>query len=227
MLNWRELDAAEVQAAVRLGLDGDARYLPSGFLDTHQWLALQGSPGLQLTGGFERAQFRLAHAADAPAPLHFAIFSPEQLPARARTVNGLRSLLHGSGIADSAVGDIYLDERFVLALHAEQYLDELEVEADYAATPPALSFSEERLTSASLRADAVVSAAFRVSRAEAQKALQYGFVYADFAPIAKRTQDLHPGQRLVYRTKGSLDIVDSGVNPRSGRSWLLIRRLTI
>ncbi|MCB1218789.1 hypothetical protein KDL44_15505 [bacterium] len=227
MLNWRELEASEVLAAVQQGLDGDARYLPTGFLDTHQWQDLQDNAALQLTGGFERAQYRLAHAAGTPAPLHFAIFDPGQLPGNARTVNGLRSLLRGSGIADSAVGDIYLDERFVLALHSGQYLDELEVEADYAATPPALSFSEERLTSASLRADAVVSAAFRVSRAEAQKALQYGFVYADFAPIAKRTQDLHPGQRLVYRTRGSLDIVDSGVNPRSGRSWLLIRRLTV
>ncbi|MCB1186735.1 hypothetical protein KDL29_06160 [bacterium] len=226
MINWRELDAEEVRSCVQLGLQGDERYMPSGFLDTHQWLALTGIRGISLDGGFERAQYRLAHPEDSPAPLHFASIDPASLPGNARTVNGLRTMLRSSSLPDSAIGDIYLDDRFSLALSSQVFLDDAGIEADYAASPPALSLPEERLTAASLRADAVVSAAFRVSRAEAQKAIQYGFVFSDYTVIGKRTTDLQAGQRLVYRTKGSLDIVDSGFNPRSGRSWLLIRRLT-
>jgi hypothetical protein len=227
MLNWRELDAEEVELCVRKGLAGEAGLLPTGFLDTHQWLPLQDLPGISISGGFERAQFRMACLVDDAAEVpHFALIDPAALPANCRTVNGLRNLLKGSSLPDSAIGDIYLDDRFVLAIARDLNLDELGIEAEYRGLAPELALREERLTAASLRADAVISAAFRVSRAETQKAIQYGFVYSDFEPLHKRTQELKPGMRLVYRTRGSLDIMDSGINPRSGRSWLSIRRLT-
>ena len=226
MFNWAELEADEVARCVRRGLAGELGFLPTGFLDTHQWLELQTLPGILLAGGFEQAQFRLAHAETADSGIQFAIIDPATLPGNARTVAGLRTLLRTSPMPDAAVGDIYLDDRFVLAVCSGLTLESYDLDADYASLPPALALREERLTAASLRADAVVSAAFRVSRAEAQKAIQYGFVYCDFAAIGKRSQDLPVGARLVYRTRGSLDIVDAGINPRSGRSWLMIRRLT-
>ena len=226
MLNWRELDADEVELCVRRGMAGEKGFLPTGFLDTHQWIALEDIQGLIVDGGFQAAQYRIAHLDGTDCTLHYASIDQESLPRNARTVTGLRSLLRGTSIPDAAIGDIYLDDRFVLALVDGIFLDEFGIEAEYSGSAPAISLPEERLTSASLRADAVVSAAFRVSRAEAQKALKYGFVYCDFQPVAKRTQDFRAGNRIVYRSRGSLDIVDTGINPRSGRSWLLVRRLT-
>ncbi len=227
MLNWRELEADEAMHCVQRGLQGEAGFLPTGFLDTHQWIGLQDTPGLKLDGGFSKSQYRLAYSAEESSPVQFASVDPAGLPANVRTVSGLRSMLHSSMIADALVGDIYLDERFVLAVMADTDLERYGIEADYGLTAPAVSLAEERLTSASLRADAVVSAAFRVSRAEAQKALKYGFVYRDFEVVGRRTLEMSAGNRLVYRTKGSLDITDTGFNPRSGRSWLLVRRLTV
>lgn len=226
MLNWRELDADEVELCVRRGLAGESQFLPTGFLDTHQWIGLEEIAGLRIDGGFQQAQYRIACPGDLDSPLHYATIELESLPLNARTVTGLRAMLRGTSLPDAAVGDIYLDSRFVMALVDGVFLDGFGIEAEYSGTAPALSLPEERLTSASLRADAVVSAAFRVSRAEAQKALKYGFIYCDFQPVAKRTQEFRAGNRIVFRSRGSLDIMDTGINPRSGRSWLLVRRLT-
>lgn len=226
MFNWSELEAEEVELCVKRGLAGESGLLPTGFLDTHQWLPLQGISSLRIDGGFEQAQFRLAFRDEDDAAPHFAVIDPAALPANCRTVNGLRNLLRGSSLPDCVIGDIYLDDRFVLAITRDLNLEQVGIDAEYCGLAPALALREERLTAASLRADAVVSAAFRVSRAETQKAIQYGFVYSEFEPLHKRTQELKPGTRLVYRTKGSLDITDAGINPRSGRSWLMIRRLT-
>ena len=226
MLNWPELEADEVLRCAQRGLAGEAGFLPSGFLDTHQWLGLLELSGIAINGGFPLAQFRVAHADAASAPLQFATIDPASLPVNARTVSGLRTLLRASTFPDAAVGDIYLDDRFVLAVLSSQSLESVGLDVDYSDVAPTLALREERLTAASLRADAVISAAFRVSRAEAQKAIQYGFVYSNFQPVLKRSQELAVGARLVYRTKGSLELADAGINPRSGRSWLSVRRLT-
>jgi RNA-binding protein YlmH len=77
-----------------------------------------------------------------------------------------------------------------------------------------------RTTAASRRADAQLTALFKVSRGEAQIAIEYGFVYRNFRPLTKRTQSLSIGDQIVYRTKGRAEIVGLETNPRSGRVWV-------
>ncbi len=82
----------------------------------------------------------------------------------------------------------------------------------------------ERLTAASLRADAVIASLFKVSRGEAQTAIEYGFVFRNFRPLTQRTTQLKPGDELVYRTKGRIELTDVEENSRSGRNWVSFQR---
>ena len=82
----------------------------------------------------------------------------------------------------------------------------------------------EQVTVSSLRLDAVVASLFRVSRGEAQTAIEYGFIFQNFHPVTKRTAVVAQGDQLVYRTKGRVEIADCSATTRSGRIAMSFKR---
>jgi RNA-binding protein YlmH len=89
---------------------------------------------------------------------------------------------------------------------------------------PARLVPVERLSCASTRADAIMALVFKVGRAEAQTAIEFGFAFLDFNPLTNRSARLKAGDQLVYRSKGRVEIVALEENARSGRMWVEFRR---
>jgi hypothetical protein len=219
---WAELPYQDVLAHLQRTAGGSGAPGASGFLDTHQW-----APGLrdarcQLNGGHPAAQFRRLSLGAAPPVRCFAL-ERTALPEGVRTARQLRAWLYRNGLPDGAVGDIVIGEYTMLAVEEDIELLELGLQAQLVAAwdPPAVPVT--RVTAAGPRADAVTAAVFKLSRGEAQTAIRYGFVFCDFAPVAKQTQACPPGAQLVFRTKGRVELVSLSENTKSGRLWVEYR----
>jgi len=220
---WAELSAPEVLALLRRIAAGQDGAAASGFLDTHQWAALQDEPGLVLAGGHSAAQFRRAGIGAEELDVMIWRVAANDIPESVRTPRQLRSWLYRSGLPDSSVGDIVIDGDAVLALTPAASPAAAGFVAVQQDAWPAGLVSPKRRTASATRMDAVVSAVFSVSRGEAQTAIEYGFVFCGFHPVAKRTQTVRPGDHIVYRTKGRAEIVELAENKRSGRQWVEYR----
>jgi ribosomal 50S subunit-recycling heat shock protein len=220
---WAELSAPEVLALLKRIAAEEEGAAASGFLDTHQWAELQREPGLALSGGHGAAQFRRAGiGADELQVLIWRV-AAKNIPEGVRTPRQLRSRLYRSGLPDSSVGDIVIDGDAVLALTPAASPAAAGLVAVQQDAWPAGLVAAKRRTASAARMDAVVSAVFSVSRGEAQTAIEYGFIFCGFQPVAKRTQTVRPGDHIVYRTKGRAEIVELAENKRSGRMWVEYR----
>lgn len=221
MFDWSNLAPDEVLLALRGLSEGAA----SGFLDTHQFSVLLDNPELRLNGGHPAAQYRRASLEAQPALIMWTCRRSD-LPEGLGSARAIRQAWRSAGEAAWAVGDIIVgSESCWLAS-----LPEAPVRGLIPAFEPGDTATElpgvqpERLTAASLRADAVIASLFKVSRGEAQTAIEYGFVFRNFRPLSQRTTQIRQGDELVYRTKGRIQIAEMEENSRSGRNWLSFRR---
>jgi hypothetical protein len=218
---WAESDADDVLLQLR-----SSPGFFSGFLDTHQWVPLLVARGIEAAGGHPSAQLRRV-AAEAVPPIACWRIERAHLPEEARSPRGLRSHLYRTGAADGSVGDIIAGDFVALAT-----MPELEVAALLPGAERTEEWQEpevdiERATVSALRLDAVIAPLFRISRSEAQTAIEYHFVFHNFKAAEKRTLAIGAGDQLVFRTKGRIEILDCAATTKSGRIAVSFRRFPI
>ena len=76
---------------------------------------------------------------------------------------------------------------------------------------------------ASLRADAVLSAAFSVSRTQAQDAVRGQKVFLNTLPLLKPDKLLSPGDKIRWQGKGRFVLEETGGTSRKGRLFVTFR----
>lgn len=195
----------------------------TGFLDTHQWVPLTSQPGVTIAGGHPDAQYRRAALSRSqPQLLSFSLRRVD-LPDGVHTARLLRRWLYRAGLPDGALGDIIVADSALIIAAPDAGLEHAVPGAVRSDTIELPAVPISRTTAAGPRADAVLTALFKVSRGEAQTAIKYGFVFRNCAPLTKRTTALGAGDQVVYRTKGRAEIVSIETNPRSGRVWVEFR----
>jgi len=215
---WGELSADEVLLALRSGAAG-----ASGFLDVHQWLPLQQSSSVQFGGGHPNAQLRCVALEHAPEIAYWRL-DVERLPHDIRSARQLRGALYREGAPEGSLGDIVVGSQVMVVAAPEVDLSELVAGAERTADWTAPAVQTEQATVSALRLDAVVAPLFRISRSEAQTAIEYGFVFLNFAPAKKKTLAVKAVDQLVFRTKGRIEIVDASGTTKSGRVGLRFNR---
>jgi RNA-binding protein YlmH len=208
---WADLSADEILLQLRLN-PGSV----SGFLDTHQWSPLRNSDICYIAGGHDNAQLRVVTLERVPRVALWRI-ERSHLPADVANARQLRTYLYRNGVQDGQVGDIICGDHLALAtfpdLDLTEYLPGVDTVDEW--QEPELPL--ERLTVSALRLDAVVASLFRVSRAEAQTAVEYGFLFQNFEQVKKRTAVVAQDDQIVYRTKGRVEIVRCDATTKSGR----------
>lgn len=225
----------------------------TAFLDLRQQAlcrqALQGlAGGWSLEGGFVQAERRVAlflpdYIEDAGQ------LDQEDLPFRALRLEakGQKQLTHrdylgslmGLGIRREMIGDIlpgpqgadmlvmaeiapYIQQNLTQAgsspvSSALIGLDDLEI--------PEAKVKVIRDTVPSLRLDAVLAAAFSLSRGDAAEAIRRGLVQVDGAPALKGDRPVAQGARLSIRGKGKAILAETGGLSKKGRVNLEIHKL--
>jgi len=218
---WSELPPEDILARLKSLTNQTGQGASSGFLDTHQWSALQDEPGISLTGGHPAAQHRRAAFSLPETGVRYFQVSNGDLPDQGRTVRQLRSWLYRQGLPESSLGDIIRgDELTMMVVEPDIELLEAGLPARLMKSwkPPVIT--AKRTTAAGPRIDAVLTSTFKVSRGEAQTALKFGFIYHNFRQVTKRTATVQAGDQIVYRTKGRAEVAAIESNPRSGRVWV-------
>ena len=222
MFLWDELSAADVLATLLRGQEqGEA--LVSAFLDAHQWIPLQGRPGIALAGGHALAQFRRATLDAEPQvrlwSLDLSALTPTQRSARALR----RLLLQGAGEIP-AVGDLVVDNMQAFFATTEHWqAPELSTTCQPIERWPELTSAPQSASIASLRLDAVLATTFRLSRSEASAAIENGYVFLNWVVSTKPSRHVAVGDQLVLRGKGRAELVSAALNERSGRSRISFR----
>jgi len=216
--NWSQLSAEEVLTLLQRG--SAAGRVASGFLDTHQWAPLQAKRQLQIYGGYEEAQYRRITLSTDPPSVTYHVLTGAKLPKGVSRPQQFRHWCYRAGLPPDSLGDIVFGDQVWVIAEEDIEFPEIGLPArrENSWRPPPLP--PFRITAASSRADAIVAAAFKVSRGEAQTAIEYGFVFLNFQPLTKRKQQISTGDQLVYRNKGRAQIVGLQLNPRSGRIWV-------
>lgn len=139
--------------------------------------------------------------------------------------------LMGAGIRRDAVGDIYLHETsfecFVLSELTRYLLDNLtdagrqrlrlEVVDPASVERPAQEMKEQRVSVASLRLDAVLAAAFHLSRGDAANAVRVGAAAVNGLTCQKPDRPVAEGDELSLRGRGKLRVLSLGGETRRGR----------
>ena len=89
---------------------------------------------------------------------------------------------------------------------------------------PELSCREIHDTVASLRLDAVLASAFRISRGKAAEYIRQGLVFVDHLEAGKTDQPVAEGAELVIRHHGKARLLEAGSRSRKGRINVTIAR---
>jgi len=146
--------------------------------------------------------------------------------------------LMGLGIKRSVVGDILVHENgadIIIDRDMEAYIivnflaagrANLSLEAlplSDLRTPEA-SFKEVTDTVASLRLDAVLASAFRISRGKAAEAIRQGLVFVDHLEATKPDLPVAEGAELVIRHLGKAKLVEVGGKSRKDRINIKLHR---
>lgn len=208
-----------------------------------------GGVHLFFYGGYEEAERRMALF----APTFLAETLEDALaleqPLRVLHIkkrSGGRELTHrdylGSvlslGLDRAAIGDILVREDgadMIIRADAEAFLlseyhaagrTELTVTAGpmEEMEPPKQHTEEVNDTVASLRLDSVIASAFRLSRAEAAKAVRSGLVYRNSEEEVRVDKTVEEGDILTLRRKGKVRLAEIGGESRKGRIWIRILR---
>jgi len=142
------------------------------------------------------------------------------------------------GVKREAVGDIIVggEKSFVLALASvEDFLLSSLREAGRVplsaricplgdVPSPEQKYEDIKDTVASVRLDAVLSAAFRIPREAAQSAVKSGLVQVDHRPALSASKELGEGAVLSLRGRGKARLEKIGGQSRKGRVWIEIKR---
>lgn len=211
-IQWQSLEAADIAAQLEA-----SRCETTGFLDTNQWVPL-AARGFCSWGGSPCAQFRRvsAHPEIRPA----VVVVTNTLPSPTSSIRELRAALTRICGSASAIGDILVGASVVAAClpQCSEFLIKeawrtLEAWPDWRPDLVRNSVGSRRL-------DAVVAAAFHLSRTEAQTAIEYGFVCRNFQSAARRTAEVCAGDQIVFRGKGRIEVASVSGTTRKGRFWL-------
>ncbi|MBR3552835.1 MAG: hypothetical protein IKN72_05550 [Clostridia bacterium] len=146
--------------------------------------------------------------------------------------------LMGLGVKRELLGDIVTDDAgaYVLCLKkAATFLkDNLTSvgrasvtvrEAPLSALQQHADAFEERFASvASVRLDAVLAAAFSLSRTRAAAAIESGVVFVNSVQTMKADQKLDPGDKLVLRGRGKALLFEIKGESKKGRTHIVLRR---
>lgn len=200
--------------------------------------------GYQFDGGFADAERKLL------------VFLPEWAESGEDEIAFLRASFHGAdstlthrdilgslmglGITREKVGDILISPHSADVVTAPQLAEFLLREWDSAGRvrlsvsrilreelqPPQVSVAEVSDTVSSLRLDAVVSAAFSMSRGKAADLIAAGKVSLDHMPCVKTDKTVGQGSTISARGFGKAVVRDCSRVSRKGRIILVIDRYT-
>ena len=92
--------------------------------------------------------------------------------------------------------------------------------------PPSPEFKEETILVQSLRIDSIVSKLCKISRGNAQKAINEGKVLIDYNRINDKSKDVQPGERITIRGVGKFILGDIVGNSKSGKCRVIIKKYT-
>lgn len=144
----------------------------------------------------------------------------------------------GLGIRRSVAGDILVREDgadiIVLKDMAEYLLQNLTSAGKAHISTEEIPLSELKIpqverteftdTVASLRLDALLASAFRMSRGKAAEAIRQGLVFVDHMEATKNDMDIEEGAELVIRHHGKAKLVEVGKRTRKDRISITIAR---
>ena len=141
------------------------------------------------------------------------------------------------GIERSKVGDIQITDEGAVVVVKEGIvsflLDEwkrigrydVSVQRhDHYSISPNVDYIEERDTVASMRLDAVVASLYHVSRTVASEAISAGLVAVNGVLIQKPDHLLSPADKLTYRGKGRIRLLNTSGQSKKGRIVLSFLR---
>ncbi len=194
-----------------------------------------------LWGGFEEAErkmlFFLPDYMDAPPEDALSIVQATHRDTRPPGHRDYLGSVLGLGVDRAGVGDILADEggaqiivRSSLAdFFATHYTSAGRVHLSVSIFPiTALSVPEtepvyKTASLASLRADAVLAAAFSVSRTLAADAVRAQKVFVNNLPLTKGDKTLAIGDRVRWQGKGRFVLEETGGTSRKGRLFVTFR----
>ena len=208
----------------------------SGFLDTRQQTlaaaaAERAGVFYAFDGGYDGAERRMLGVSED--------FTPERFPFVSLTVTGsepfghrdlLGALMH-LGIARETLGDLVVDGTsavlFAQPAAARVIREELlrvgraSVSVEEGGEPSGSGDGVEMTgTVASVRLDAVLSLALRISRERAQELIRGGCVERNHSPCSSVSQSLCEGDLLSVRGSGRIRLQSLGGESRKGRTYV-------
>lgn len=142
------------------------------------------------------------------------------------------------GLDRSKIGDILTDEEgahvFVCADIAEYVVNNVTKIANAGVkvhivdigedANPTVNTKQETCICASLRLDAVVAAAFNISRAAAENLIKEGYVKVNHRETPDRSKQVEVGSLLSVRNYGRFILKDTGNNTRKGRLHITVEK---
>ena len=146
--------------------------------------------------------------------------------------------LMGLGVRRSVIGDILVSESgadiIVLKEMADYLMQNLVSAGKASITASEIPLSELRVpeterkefsdTVASLRLDAVLASAFRLSRGKAAEAINQGLVFVDHLQATRTDMVVSEGAELVIRHLGKAKLTEVGKRTRKDRIRITIER---
>lgn len=98
---------------------------------------------------------------------------------------------------------------------------------DHLSFEPISPGSEEVTHLPSLRVDALVAKAFRLSRTEASFASSEMMVLLNSLPVGKKSQEFEPGDYITLETEGTIEITSYTERTKKGKFIVCFRRLSV
>lgn len=216
------------------------------FLDPHRAaLLLDAAPHFTarpvLWGGYTDAErkmvFFLPDYMESPPEDSISLLVCEHRDSRPLTHRDYLGSLLGLGVKREGVGDILVEEKKAQILirsslsdfFLTNYTHAGRVQLSVSVLPiSTLSIPEtepvyKTASLASLRADAVLSAAFSVSRSTAAEAIAAQKVYLNNLPLLKGDKTISPGDKLRWQGKGRFILEETGGQSRKGRLFVTFR----
>ncbi len=217
-----------------------------GFLDPRQQaliLSMQSAFTLRpsLWGGYADAErkmlFFLPDYMDEPPEDALSVIRARHRDSRPPQHRDYLGSLLGLGVDRAGVGDILVEEcgaQFIVRsslsdFFATHYTAAGRVALSVSVLPiSALEIPESEpkyktASLSSLRADAIVAAAFSVSRTLASEAVRAGKVFVNNLPLTKADKQLSVGDKIRWQGKGRLVLEEIGGTSRKGRLFVTFR----
>lgn len=157
---------------------------------------------------------------------------------RALTHRDYLGALMGLGVSRSVIGDILVTDEgadIIVQRDMAEYLLQNLTGAGRARLSaeeiplaelriPEADISEAHDTVASLRLDAVLASAFRLSRGKAQEAVRQGIVFVDHLEATRPDMIVEEGAELVIRHMGKAKLLEAGRRTRKDRISITVAR---